>query len=394
MGPGDLPWQSAARDHAMSRVVELTRDLLRFDTVNPPGNEGPANNHLGEYLAARGIAVEYQGIGDDRTNLIARLAGSGDEHLVLCGHMDVVHPGVGAWEHDPFAATIVDGRLIGRGAADMKGGVAAMAEALVELADEGFRPAGDLILAVTAGEEVNMVGAKLLESTGIVAGASNLVIGEPTGLDVFHAEKGVIWPRIIAQGRTAHGAMPHLGVNAISFMARVITRLEAYPFPYERNDVLGSPTLSVNVIDGGVKTNVVADRCMIEVDMRLVPGQSREQILEGLEEILRDVIREVPVTVEVEILQDAPAVETAAESPLLAAGVGAVREVTGREPRVGGVGYATDGAFIAPALGADMIIVGPGGVDQLHQPNEWVAVSQLEEAVKVYKAIAREVLGS
>jgi len=350
--------------------------------------------HLGDYLASHGLSVEYQPLANRRANLIARLPAAGDGHLVLCGHMDVVHPGATAWEHDPFAADVVDGRLIGRGATDMKGGVAAMAQAMVDLATEGFQPRADLILAITCGEEVDMAGARLLDASGALSGTAHVIIGEPTGLDVFRAEKGVFWPRVTAHGHTAHGAMPHLGINAISFMARLITRLEAYPFSFVESDLLGKPTLSVNVIEGGVKTNVVADQCSINVDMRLVPGQETKQIVAVIEDICADLRRDIPVTTEIEVLQDAPPLETSAGSPTVAAATSAVRRICGRDPRVGGVSYATDGALIAPSLGADMIICGPGGVDQLHQPNEWVAISQLEQAVGVYRSIAEAILGA
>jgi succinyl-diaminopimelate desuccinylase len=377
----------------MSRVIDLTRELVRFNTVNPPGDEEAAMRHLGGYFADRGIAVEYQPLAPNRVNLVARLHGRGDGHLVLCGHMDVVHPGTSEWEHDPFAADIVNGTLIGRGATDMKGGVAAMAQSLVELAESGFEPSADLVVAITCGEEVDMAGARLLDASQALEGTHNVVIGEPTGLDIFCAEKGVFWPKITARGRTSHGAMPHLGVNAIVFVSRLIGRLEEYPFPFERSRTLGDPTLSVNVISGGVKTNVVADRCSVEFDMRLVPGQKTDDILAQLNALMDELRAEIPVEVTVDILQDAPALESPPDSRLVLAAVAAVRERCGRQPAVGGVSYATDGALIAPSLGADMIICGPGGVDQLHQPNEYVEVSQLEDAVEVYKAIALTLLG-
>jgi len=378
----------------MSGVTRLAQDLIRFNTVNPPGNEEPALRHLAAYLEANGVSSEFQQLAPNRGNLIARLPGSRPGHVVLCGHVDVVHPGASPWEHDPFRADIVDGRLIGRGATDMKGGVAAMTQAVVELASDGFTPGADLILTITCGEEVDMAGAKLLDASRALEGAKFVVIGEPTGLDVFRAEKGVLWPRITAFGRTAHGAMPHLGVNAISFISRLIARLEAYPFPFEPNDLLGQPTLSVNVIEGGVKTNVVADRCTVDVDMRLVPGQDKDEILSAIESIMSELKRDIPVRTEIEITQFAAPVQTAEDSVLVSAAIEAVRAGCGREPAVGGVSYATDGAQIAPSLGADMIICGPGGVDQLHQPNEWVAINQLEEAVEVYKSIAVKLLAA
>ena len=138
-----------------AEVVALARDLIRLDTSNPPGNEEPAMRLLGAYLSSWGLAVEYVEVEPGRPNLFARLKGQASSgHLVLSGHMDVVPPGTIPWDHDPFAADLVGHRIVGRGATDMKGGVAAMAVALTTLARAGFRPAADIILAISIGEEV------------------------------------------------------------------------------------------------------------------------------------------------------------------------------------------------------------------------------------------------
>src|SRR5437764_11415891 len=178
-----------------AEVVELTRRLVRFDTTNPPGNEGPASRYLGDYLADSGIAVEYQEVQPGRPNLIARLPGRGEGgHLVFSGHMDTVPAGdLALWEHDPFAAEVVDGRIVGRGAADMKGGVAAMALALKTLAHARFVPRADLILTVSMSQERDRApGARHMAQTGILTGSAYLVVGEPTGLEVCTAQKGAI----------------------------------------------------------------------------------------------------------------------------------------------------------------------------------------------------------
>lgn len=378
----------------MTQVVRLAQELVRFDTVNPPGNEEPAMLHLGAFLQERGIGVAYQRLSADRVNLMARIQGRSElGHLVLSGHMDVVHPGAAAWNQGPFEGEIVEGRLVGRGSADMKGGVSAMAVALADLAADGFRPRADLILAVTAGEEVDTAGAKLLASTNVLAGSQAILVGEPTGLDVFVAEKGVLWLRITAHGRTAHGSMPELGVNAVAYMARVLCRLENEVLPFPEHTILGKPSVSVNRINGGVKVNVVPDRCEAEVDIRLVPGQTQDEALEHLKLILQETAREIPVRTDVEILQSMPAVETPTDADLVRATVEAAAGVRGKEPAIGGVSYGTDGAVLAPALRASLVIFGPGSPAQAHQPNEYVETSQLEQAVDVYTMVAKRMLG-
>lgn len=310
--------------------------------------------------------------------------------------MDVVHPGETPWESSPFEATLTEGHIVGRGAADMKGGVAAMAVATVSLVRQGFTPRADLILAVSAGEEVDTAGARLMAASGVLEGAAGIVVGEPTGLDVFRAEKGVLWLKVTAHGRTAHGSMPQLGVNAVSYAVHLARLLEEGPFDFQPSPVLGDPTISINVIEGGVKSNVVPDRCSLVVDLRLVPGQSREAVLKRLEGLMREVALEagLPVRTEVEILQDMPPVETSLHDPLLEATIGAATRVRGTEPELKGVSYGTDAAVLCPALDASMVIFGPGSPEQAHQPNEYVDVDDLDKAVEAYMLIAREILGS
>ncbi len=157
-------------------IIDLTRQLVHFNTVNPPGNEEEAVRYLGDHLSGTGVEIDYQCFAPGRANLIARLPGTGQRgHLVLSGHMDVVPLGEQVWDHDPFAAERVDDRLIGRGTADMKGGMAAMAVALATLARADFQPRGDLILAISAGEEAEGVGARHMVNSDVLTGSGQLI---------------------------------------------------------------------------------------------------------------------------------------------------------------------------------------------------------------------------
>src|SRR5579884_1227705 len=264
-------------------VVRLTQDLIRFQSVNPPGDEQPVAEYLARVLSDHGIEATLQPLDPGRANLLARLPGDGTGSLVFTGHLDVVPPGEQPWDHGPFSGDLVDGRIYGRGSADMKGGVAAIVTAMIALKDAGLQPVADIVLAATAGEEAGLYGAGVMAQDRSLEGARWLVVAEPTDLNVFIAEKGILWIDVTASGRTAHGSMPHLGANAISFMARLIERLDvSYPFPYDAGPLLGAPTLSVNTIQGGNKTNVVPDACRISIDMRTVPGQRHGEIVRDL----------------------------------------------------------------------------------------------------------------
>jgi succinyl-diaminopimelate desuccinylase len=383
---------SVAADQEL--VVELTRELVRYRSVNPPGNEGEIAEHLAGRMRDLGIEATVETVEPGRANVIGKIAGAGGKPLVFTGHLDVVPPGGQRWQHDPFAAELVDGRIYGRGSADMKGGVAAIVTAMAALARADYQPSGDIFLAATCGEEAGMIGARaIVDAQGLPTGG-NLIVAEPTDLNVFHAEKGVLWLKVRALGKTAHGSMPWFGANAISAIARLIPRLEEYPFAYEETRLLGKPSISVNVIAGGNKTNVVPDVCEIEVDMRTVPSQDHAAIVEHVRRLAEEVASSVhaDMRIEVEVDQSVTALETARDHPLVEAAVASVRDVRGRNPEVGGVTYGTDGAHLGPGFDMPVVICGPGANGMAHQPDEYVEVEQLVQAAEIYVDLAHRLL--
>ncbi|MBE0616463.1 MAG: M20/M25/M40 family metallo-hydrolase, partial [Proteobacteria bacterium] len=197
-------------------AVELTRDLIRFNTVNPPGNERPCAEYLGGLLAASGFAVAYHEFAPNRTSLVARLGGTpGTPPLCLAGHLDTVPLGAAPWSVDPFSGELRDGRVHGRGASDMKSGVAAVVRAALELAPRLPGSPG-LLLALVSGEETGCEGAYHLAGLSEVLGrAGALVVAEPTDNYPLVGHKGALWLRGTTRGVTAHGSMPERGVNAV-----------------------------------------------------------------------------------------------------------------------------------------------------------------------------------
>jgi succinyl-diaminopimelate desuccinylase len=375
-------------------VIDLTRELVRFRSVNPPGGEGEVAEFLAGTLKHHGLEADVQYVEEGRANVVAILKGGTAPPLVFTGHLDVVPPGRQTWEHDPFAADLVDGRIYGRGSADMKGGVAAIVTAMAALAHAGFKPSGDILLAATCGEEAGMLGAIAMVDAGALPSGGRLIVAEPTNLNVFHGEKGVLWLKVRAFGRTAHGSMPHLGINAISAIARLIVRLETYPFPYEESPLLGKPSLSVNVISGGNKMNVVPDLCEIEIDMRTVPLQNHAELVEAVRRLAEECAKEVhpDLRIEVEIDQDVAPFETERRHELVDATIASVRAVRGKAPEVGGVSYGTDGAHLGPGFNMPVVICGPGANEMAHQPDEYVEVEQLVQAAEVYVDLARRLM--
>jgi succinyl-diaminopimelate desuccinylase len=396
-------------------LLRLLRELVRFPTVNPPGGEEPAARFVERELRAIGcetVVVPYvEGDGETgrrgdretehrgqelgRAHVVGRLRGSGERPgLMLSGHLDVVPPGAVPWSHDPFAAEVADGWLYGRGACDMKAGVAAMIAAAAEIAHAGDRLRGDLVICASADEEAGCRGADALVGESLFEGLGAVLIGEPSDLGVFVAEKGAFWLEVTVTGKTAHASTPHFGANAIAAMAEFLTRLPAAALGGAKADPqLGVPTVSIGTIAGGVKINVVPDTCTATLDFRTVPGQNHAEIRERVEAELRAVLEGRPHTAyTIETLIDRAPVSCPPDTPLAAATARAVRAVTGREITPGGVPYFTEACVFVPALGLPMAICGPGDPRLAHQPDEHVELAQVEQAARIYVQVIRELL--
>src|SRR3954470_6756476 len=263
-------------------AVDLALELIRLDTVNPPGNEGIVADLLGGRLAAAGFELAVHEHAPGRPNLIARLPGTDPERPALCmtGHMDTVPLGGAPWSVEPFGS-LDDGRLHGRGSSDMKSGVAAIVAAAERVAALGRGEAG-LELVFTAAEETGCEGARWLAGAGVRGHAGAVLVAEPTGGVPLLAHKGVLFARAATEGVSAHGSAPHLGRNAIYPLARAVVALSDLAFDVPPHPLLGAPTLNVGTIHGGSGVNLVPDRAEAQIDVRTVPGLTGEMVLERL----------------------------------------------------------------------------------------------------------------
>lgn len=377
-------------------IAELLRDLLKTSSVNPPGDEAAVVEILAERAKTWGLTPRIVEVEPRRPNLIVELAGSGERPaLMLSGHSDTVPPGEVPWEHDPFSGALVEGELWGRGATDMKAGLASMLVAMAVTSRRGWQAKGDIRLAITIGEEVDCVGAKHLRDTGGLDGVGWIVIGEPTNLDVVAAHRGALWLQVIGQGKTAHGSAPHLGINAIDHVVTLLGWLsQRWPaIPYTPHEMLAPPTMNLGTIRGGIKTNVVPDRCEATVDLRTVPGQDHDAIFQEVRDMAAELESTTPgLRLEVRLANNVPPIETPVGHPLIQHAAGAVEAVTGHAPHVRGATYYTDGGMW---VGRDipMVIFGPGDDKLAHQPNERVPVEHLALATRGYLALVERLLG-
>jgi acetylornithine deacetylase/succinyl-diaminopimelate desuccinylase len=374
-------------------MVELAQELVR--TPSHPGlerQEEAAAAVLERFLAARGIPVERTEVGPGRPNLVARVRGARPGRtLVLCGHTDTVplnagDPGVG------FSGELRDGRLHGRGAVDMKGALAAMAAALAVVAEERALPAGELVLAAVADEEMESLGAEALVRSGLAADGA--IVGEPTGNRLALGHKGLEWLSVELTGRAAHGGTPAAGVNAIAAAARFLVLVEERLLPRlaaRAHPLLGPPTINAGTIRGGDQPSTVAAHCTIELDRRTVPGESFASAAAELAELAAEVERRFPglatrvrrvaggmATMEHVALVLDPA------HPLFEHASAAVRAATGGAAETCAFPAWTDGALLAAFGGMPTLVLGPGDLALAHSPRESVPVEELLAAAAIY----------
>ncbi|HEX4927724.1 MAG TPA: M20 family metallopeptidase [Burkholderiales bacterium] len=361
-------------------AVSLTRSLLRYETVNPPGRERECARYAGRLLEDWGFRVDYHEYDDQRTSVVAR-AGGKEDRLPLCltGHIDTVALGAAPWTRDAFAGETEGDRLYGRGASDMKAGVAALL-----LAAKRFAPrlAGSpgVVIVLTAGEEGGCVGSAHLARSPLLGRAGAIVVGEPTANQPYVGHKGSIKFHARFRGVSAHGSMPELGVNAVYKAARAIARLEAFDFAAAAHPLMGAPTLNVGTVQGGDGINMVPDWAAVGVDVRTVPGMDHAALLARLGAALGEA--------EVEMLSDLPPVWTPPEQEWMQRVFEICARHLGTAPAPRTATYMTDAANLLKAYaGAPTVVLGPGEPQMAHQTDEYCSQERIREAVAIYEAL-------
>lgn len=367
-------------------TIRLLQKLIQTVTTNPPAHELPLVQWVGDYLKKFGFEVEVLPFGDRRGNLLARLKGSrGKPTLVFNAHFDTVPEGDKPWKFDPYSGTISNGKIYGRGTADMKGGMAAMIKAAEVIARSKEKLAGDLLIAFTSGETSDCIGAKKLIEQNMLKAIDYLLISEPTGLNVNVAQKAAFWVRAITEGATAHGSMPTMGENAINTMVEFLNKVINFNMNVPPHPLLGSPSIAIGTVNGGKVINVIPDRCEAQLDIRLLPSQNPDDVVKQLEALSEGKVK-------FEVIDLKKAVETDPSNKFIETCLEIVEEITDQPREPGGVSYFTDGTIIANALNVPMAIIGPADTWMTHQHNEYVDITRLVEVAKIFTLIAYRLL--
>ena len=375
-------------------TVELTQALVRIPSENPTTTEQGVSDYVAEWFRSVGdIEVKRYEVQPGRVNVVGRVrSDTSAPPLAILAHMDTVPIGTG-WSRDPFGGELADGRLYGRGACDMKAGLAVAMSVLREASRDTSKLKRDFLVCATVDEEgTQMLGGADLIDQGVLDEKSLVIATEPTDLNVVTAHKGLVWMEVIVEGRLAHAGHAHLGVDAVRAGAEFITlmqrRVAALPY---RHDLLGPPTVTFSGIQGGIKTNVVPNHARLELDIRLTPPMTTEQVHKLAQECAREAESVVPgarFTLR-QFSSVRPAVQAQEGTALLDAlqsAAGAVLEA--KAMPAGSVAY-TDAAVLQARTGnPTSLVFGPGSMTRAHTVDEFVP---LDEIVKAEAVLSRTV---
>ena len=369
----------------------LARALVRIDSRNPSlAPDGPGESAcvamLRDVLDAWSFRTEVHDAAPGRPNLVARVGEARHGRtLMLSGHVDVV--GVDGMTHAPFDGEERDGRLYARGAADMKGGIAAMCAAAWLAARDEL--AGEIVVALTADEEYESAGTRVMLERGVRADAA--IVGEPTCLEVMPAHRGFVWIEIVVAGRAAHGSRYDIGVDAIRNAGLVLAELDhldADELSRRTHPLLGRASLHASTIEGGIGMSTYPDRCVLRLERRTLPGESGEHVLAEVRRACAAVRAWRPELVaDVSLLMAQGPSDVATDSPIVLALEDALRE-RDEAVRVGGMSAWTDAALLN-ASGIPAICFGPGDISLAHAAEEYIPLTEIDRATSVLATLAR-----
>jgi acetylornithine deacetylase/succinyl-diaminopimelate desuccinylase family protein len=376
-------------------LVDLTIKLIQAPTENPPGNEKRAAQFLKPLLSKMGFKTKTVLSPQGRWNILAEKRwGRGGRKLIFNGHLDVVPAGrTSSWKYPPFQGKVAKGKIYGRGSSDMKSGIASFIHALstLERSEIPLRQGAVVLHLVSDEESHGHQGTGFLVQRERIQGHAALV-GESTALQPMIAQKGALWLRVVTFGKSAHGSRPHLGVNAVEKMMKLIERLRLLPLEKD-HPLLGKPTLNIGTIQGGTKVNIVPADCVIEVDRRMLPGEKKEEVLREIKEMLDSLQSQDPFfQYRMEEMDFAEPSEVNPEEEIVKIGVEAIENVMGKKPILKGSSGFTDARFYINRCHIPTLIFGPGGVDQPHTMDESVEVDALVRAAQIYAMILVEYL--
>ncbi|EIU5788704.1 ArgE/DapE family deacylase [Listeria monocytogenes] len=374
------------------RKIQILKDIVNIDSTN--GHEEQVANYLQKLFAEYGIESEKVQYDVDRASLVSEIGSNDGKVLAFSGHMDVVDAGdVSKWKFPPFEAAEHEGKIYGRGATDMKSGLAAMIIAMIELHEEKQKLNGKIRLLATVGEEVGELGAEQLTQKGYADDLDGLIIGEPSGHRIVYAHKGSINYTVKSTGKNAHSSMPEFGVNAIDNLLLFYNEVEKFVKSIDAtNEILGDFIHNVTVIDGGNQVNSIPEKAQLQGNIRSIPEMDNETVKQVLVKIINKLNKQENVKLELIFDYDKQPVFSDKNSDLVHIAKSVASDIVKEEIPLLGISGTTDAAeFTKAKKEFPVIIFGPGN-ETPHQVNENVSIENYLEMVDVYKRIATEFL--
>ena len=369
--------------------IEILQHLIQIPSVN--AHEADVADYLASLFAPYPQAqVERLTYAPGRDNLVVTIGNTTGPRLGLSGHMDVVAPGdESAWTHAPFGGEVVGDQLFGRGASDMKSGLAAIVITMLEFLEQGTPLAGSVRLLATVGEETGEYGAAQLTDAGYADHLAGLVIAEPSGLDqVVYTARGVIDYKVVSTGKGVHSASPELGINAITNLMKFYNAVGPLMAQHTKTDpVLGGLLHNVDLISGGEQINSIPAHAELMANMRTIPAYPNQVIYDELEGLVAQLNQEPGVQLDLSYSFPEEAIPGDPNAPLVQLAKQISDQVCGHDTKVVGSGGANDGAEFLRAKGDfTSIEIGPGS-NTSHQPDEYIAIQDYLQAIDFYEAL-------
>lgn len=367
-----------------SEKIQILEDLVTIKSVND--YEIQVCEYLNDLLSQHGIDSKIIKISDTRANLVAEIGTEGPV-LGISGHMDVVSEGdINKWTYDPFKLTEVDGKLYGRGSADMKSGLAALVLSMIDIHDQNLLEYGRIRLLATAGEEIVGEGAKTFQQEGYMNDVEALVIAEPSQDRIIYAHKGSMDIRVISRGKAAHSSMPQLGFNAISPLVKFVYKADEGFSKFDKNNnLLGNPIMNATIFNGGNQVNSIPEHAESEFNIRTIPEHDNDQFITYFNEILKQVETD-NTDIEIDTYMSRPPVYTTGKNSLitLAHDLG-LKYLNTDLPSEASPGV-TDASDLLVDKDEDFsfIMYGPGLVSQAHQVDEYVEKNSYLTFIDLY----------
>ena len=380
-----------------AELISLTQDLVRIPShKDTPGFERNIAEFIHNYLLDNGIHSELHPVVDGRPNVVATIKGKGDgKSLMFNGHTDTVLPY--NMTIDPFAAALSDGKIYGRGSVDMKGALASFMVSMVAMKRSGYVPRGDVIFTAVIGEEGKSEGTEYIVKSDITADGA--IVGEPSDYEYAIGHRGLEWFDVTFYGKASHSGRPEFGVNAIEHAMTFISRVkeDLYPVLREKYDeYMGGSVMNFGTITGGTEQSTVADKCILRIDRRYIPGEDKDTVLAEYQDIIDKLKEEDPkFNAKIEVTPESvlelyhPPLITSFNESIVTSVREGIKDVMGYEPTITrGIGWS-DAALLKTYANIPTVVFGPGDLSLAHTENEHIKIEDLVNAVDIYSRITQ-----